>query len=63
MAVAVRTLLRRFLPPSMVPGVACSRYHATLRTIDARDLAGKRIALADPLHRTTSYGTTTPPPG
>jgi len=27
-----------------------------LRTVDTRDLAGKRTALADPLHRTTSGG-------
>ena len=45
MAGAVRTLLRCFLPPSMVPGVACSRYHATLRTVGTRNLAGKRVVL------------------
>jgi PAS domain-containing protein len=32
-------LLRRFLPPSIVPGVACSRFHATLRDAQGRLIA------------------------
>jgi hypothetical protein len=42
-AVAWRTLLRRFLPPSIVPRVAYSRYHATLRRATLSDATARRL--------------------
>src|SRR2546423_8461683 len=54
--VALRAVLRRSLPPFIGPRVADSRFHATLRMVYTRDLAGSVPRLAESLYRTTSDG-------